>query len=134
MQQSMLTVSHHCSLCGSLLTFIRIECNSTSYVIIFIIHSLGTKSISAKVRQSSGGLSQYIQYVYDPGQKVWAALMSSICRSLWLCGWGGLDGQMGQQLFSLLLVSSISYYTCQNVNFRCNFHKKKIHLLWKCEC
>lgn len=52
--------------------------------------------------------------------------MSSICRSPWLCGWGGLDDQMGQQLFSLLLVCSFSYYTSQNVNFSCNSLEKYI--------
>lgn len=91
---------------------------NTSDVTLIIIHLFGTESILAEVRQSSGGLIQNIQYVYVPGQKVWASrpLMSSICRLPWLCGWGGLDDQMGEQLFSLLLVSSISYYTSQNVN------------------
>ena len=43
-----------------------------------------------------------------------------------MCGQGGLDGQMGQQLFALLPVTSISNYASQNVNLSWNCHEKCI--------
>lgn len=43
-----------------------------------------------------------------------------------ICGQGGLDGQMGQQLSALLPVTSISYYASQNVNLSWNCHEKCI--------
>lgn len=58
-----------------------------------------------------------MQHVYDGGQTVWAAaLMSSVCRSPWLCGWGGPDGQMG---------SSYSHF-CSSVPFHITQVKMQI--------
>lgn len=58
-----------------------------------------------------------LYYQWDPGQRAWpAARMSSICRLVWLRGSGRVDGGTGQQLFSLLLVNSVSYTQVNKFN------------------